>query len=144
MKITAWAAIIETMRAIGSLMFHLGIAKTDNRMTIIPVAAGAILAPIGVYMLGKWDALYGTIAGLLIASTAVLIIIIYLSKKVLPITWPVKRVAKVVLTTLPLVIGLVTMNHFFPTPDFILSIMVLLVSGSYAALVLMYLLIKRN
>ena len=144
MKITAWAAIIETMRAIGSLMFHLGIAKTDNRMTIIPVAAGAILAPLCVYILGKWDALYGTIAGLLIASTAVLIIIIFLSRKVLPITWPVKRVAKVVVTTLPLVVGLVTMNHFFPTPDFLLSVMVLLVSGSYAALVLIFLLIKRN
>ncbi len=143
-KITAWAAVIETMRATGSLMFHLGIAKADNRLTIIPVAAGAILAPTGVYFLGRINPLYGTIAGLLIASSVVLFIIIILSHKVLPITWPVKRMLYVILLGIPLAAGLLATHYFFPQMGFIYSLIVLLISGCYTAAILAMLLVKSE
>jgi hypothetical protein len=143
-KITVWAAVIETMRATGSLMFHLGIAKADNRMTIIPVAAGAILAPLGVFIFGKWDPLLGTIAGLMLASTVVLTIIIVLSSKVLPISWPIKRVIYVLFIAIPLISGLVLAQFLFPKPDFFNALLILIVSGSYTCLVLALLLKKTD
>jgi hypothetical protein len=143
-KITAWAAVIETMRATGSLMFHLGIAKADNRMTIIPVLAGAVLAPFGVYIFGKWDPLLGTIAGLILASTAVLLIIILISKKVLPISWPVTRVIQVLLVSIPLIVGMQLAYYNFPKPDFLSAIIILFFGGTYTFSIVAYLLRKTD
>lgn len=141
-KITLWAAVIETMRATGSLMFHLGIAKADNRMTIIPVLAGAILAPLGVYIFGKWDPLLGTIAGLMIASVVVLLIIIFLSKKVLPISWPIARVLQVLLVSIPLIVGMQLAHLYFPKPDFFSALVILIIGGTYTFSIVAYLLRK--
>jgi len=143
-KITAWAAVIETMRATGSLMFHLGIAKADNRMTIIPVLAGAILAPLGVYIFGKWNPLLGTIAGLMLASSVVLLIIILLSKKVLPISWPITRVIQVLLVSIPLIVGMQLAYYYFPKPDFLSAIIILLIGGIYTFSIVAYLLRKTD
>jgi O-antigen/teichoic acid export membrane protein len=142
-KITLWAAVIETMRATGSLMFHLGIAKADNRMTILPVAAGAILAPTGVYFFGKLDPLYGTIAGLLLASIVVLTIIILFSRKVLPISWPINRVLYVMLLSIPLMAGLWIAHYLYPQPGILVSLLVTVVSGIYTAVILALLLVKK-
>ncbi len=130
-KVTVWAAVIETMRAAGAMMFQLGMAKVDNRMTIAPVLAGAILAPLGVYFLGKIDPVYGTIAGLLFAGLVALMINVWLSYKVLPINWPVKRILYGLALTLPVIIGLNIVYSYFPNPGFITSLLSLAVSGVY-------------
>lgn len=143
MKITAYAAVIETFRATGSLMFHLGMAKVDNRLTMIPVAAGAIFAPLMVFILSRIDPLYGTIAGLFIAALIVLILILILSKKVLPISWPLRSVCLIIIYSFPLIISFSLMSYYIPSPSLLVSIIMLLIGSIYTLLLLAYLMMKR-
>ena len=142
-KITIWAAIIETMRASGWLLFQLGLAKIDNRITILPTIAGAILAPLGVYYLGSIDPIYGTIAGLIIAATVVFLISIWLSYRALPISWPFRKILQTLALSLPFMIGLPLIYFFFPKPGFVFSIVVLMISGLYALVIQVFLLKKK-
>ena len=143
-KVATWAAIIETMRAASAMMYHLGMAKVDNRMTILPVAAGAVLAPLGVFFLGKLDPIFGTLAGLFIAGLVVLIIIIISSRWVLPITWPFKSVLIALALSIPMV-GLFSLFfHFSNKLNFLNSFVLLAIGGSYMALVQVWLVLPRK
>lgn len=139
-QVTCWAAIIETMRAAGAMMFQLGMAKVDNRMTIFPAIAGAILAPLGVIYFGGMHPIAGTITGLFIAGLIVLLINVFLSYKVLPITWPVKRIVQALLLTMPVTFGLPVLHYFFPEPNYLVSFLALSVSALYIAGILAVLL----
>jgi hypothetical protein len=113
-------------------------AKVDNRKNIYPSIAGALLAPLGVYVFGRMDPLYGTIAGLLFAGLIVLIINIIISFKVLPVKWPLKQIGKAVLLVSPVALLLPVIFYFFPRPGFVLSFSVLAISGLYVAGILTY------
>lgn len=143
-KITVWAAIIETLRASGGLLLHLGFAKVDNRMTIVPSIVGAILAPLGIFFFGRINPLYGTIAGLLLAGLVVFAITLRMSYKILPITWPFQKVLQTVGMSTPLLFGLPLAHFIFPQPGFLSSVLILSLSGIYSLLILSRLLSKKE
>ncbi len=143
-KVTVWAALIETMRAAGAMVFQLGMAKVDNRMTILPAVAGAALAPVGVYYFGRIHPLYGTIAGLFIAGLIVLAINVIVSYRVLPISWPVKRILLGLLMAVPALAALQLVSYFSPDPGYMLSFSALALSGLYIGGVLVYVLAGKG
>jgi len=104
-QVVAWAAGIETMRAMGAMMYNIGIAKVDARVNLLPSAIGAVLSVGGVLVFTRIDPLAGTAAGMLLAGFAVLMIIMKTSKRKLPVVWPVKGMIKAVFLSLPLIIG---------------------------------------
>jgi len=140
-KITGWAALIESMRSAGGMMFQLGMAKVDNRMAIIPAVAGAILAPVGVGFLGSIKPVEGTIAGLFIAGFVVLIVNVIFSFRVLPVTWPLRRILYGLLISSPVFAFLGACYYFNSTPSFLFSFCVLTISaiavGGILAIVLL-------
>jgi O-antigen/teichoic acid export membrane protein len=103
-KIVPWALLIEFMRATGAMMYHLGIAKLDNKITILPVMTGAISAPFCIYFFTKIDSIYGTIIGLFISGFLSLTISVYISRKALPIKWPYTKMLKYLLFSMPIFI----------------------------------------
>jgi O-antigen/teichoic acid export membrane protein len=143
LKITGLAAIIEATRAAGTMMFQLGMAKLDNKMTILPAATGALSAPVAVYFLSKIDPLYGTIGGLFLAGIIVLCTNVFLSFKVLPITWPIKRILFGLLLSIPVYFALPIIHHFIPKPGYLLSFMVLGGAAIYIGGVVMVLLSSK-
>lgn len=143
MKITIWAALIEAMRSAGTMMFQLGMAKLDNKMTIWPAAAGAVTAPIAVYLLSKIDPLYGTIVGLLIAAVVVLVTNVVLSYRVLPVYWPIERIGYGLLLALPILLIMQIISYFFPQPGYILSFLSLFIAAIYIGIVVFYLLSSK-
>ncbi len=143
MKVTALAALIEAMRSAGTMMFHLGMAKLDNKMTIWPAAVGALVAPLSVYILCKYDPLYGTIAGLLLAGILVLFTNILLSFRVLPVKWPFKRIMYALLLTIPACMILKLVSLIFKEPTYFVSIITLASTGIYIAVLLFYLLSSK-
>jgi O-antigen/teichoic acid export membrane protein len=142
-KVSGWAAIIETTRSAGTMMFQLGMAKLDNRMTIWPAAVGAITAPSAVFFMTQFDSIYGTIGGLLFSGLLVLVTNILISYKVLPVTWPYKRILFSGLLSLPVFIALRLLFNLFPNPGYLESFFALAVSGIYVAVIVFYLLSSR-
>ncbi|MBI1923209.1 hypothetical protein HYR99_03055 [Candidatus Poribacteria bacterium] len=129
--LVVWAAIIESIRATGAMMYHLGVAKVDMRINIPPVAAGAVLAPLGVLVCGRIDPLIGTAVGLLSAGLVVLVIIMVMSQKALPIAWPVRRIIMSGLLSIPLAFGFQIAKWFLPTPTTLSAVSVLACGGVY-------------
>jgi O-antigen/teichoic acid export membrane protein len=129
-------ALIEMMRVAGGMMYHLGIAKLDNRMTVLPVLSGAILAPVCVFTFSKVNPFYGTLLGLFIAGLVVLILIYIFSHKVLPVKWPIKEVSLAFLMSLPLYFIFYFFNKIFINPSFFFSFFVLILGFLYVILIM--------
>jgi O-antigen/teichoic acid export membrane protein len=143
-KVASWAAIIETMRAACAMMYHLGMAKVDNRRTILPVAFGAVLATLGVFFLGRLDPILGTLTGLFIARLIELIIIMVSSRWVLPISWPIKEVFISLAFSIPLVIFFSGIFYFYHSLNFFSSFTILSIGGSYLAFIQVRLLLANK
>jgi O-antigen/teichoic acid export membrane protein len=143
-QLALWAAIIETMRAAGAMMYHLGVAKINTRITILPVSAGALLAPLSVLLLGQFDPLLGTVAGLFIAGFAVMVIIIATSRRALPIDWPVRRTMVGLVLSVPLAVGFRMTYWISPQPRAVLSLFVLALGGVYLVAAQAWLFTRRG
>jgi len=104
-SILIWPALTETMRAISSSLFTMGIAKVDMRINLPPVAAGATTAPVLVYLLAPVNPLLGTGIALFTGAVVVLSIAIFMTYRALPVTWPVRRIVIALALGLPMVIG---------------------------------------
>ena len=104
-------ALTETMRAMSSSLYTLGVAKIDMTINLPPVLAGALVAPVLVYLLAPHDPLIGTGIALFVASAAVLGTVVPMSHRVLPVTWPRRRILAALALGLPL--GL--MGHLMDT-----------------------------
>jgi O-antigen/teichoic acid export membrane protein len=97
-------AAAETLRAMGSALHTMGVAKLDMRILVVPVLIGAILSPILVYVLGSVDPLLGTAMGMFLAYLAVFLVVIPISRRALPVRWPVARMLAAALAGLPMLI----------------------------------------
>lgn len=97
-------AITETLRAMGTALHTMGVAKVDMRIILVPVLVGAILSPLLVYVLGSIDPLLGTAAGMLLAYLAAFLIAIPITRRTLPVHWPVGRICLAVLVGSPMII----------------------------------------
>ncbi len=99
-----WPIVKETVESLSSTLWTLGILKTDMRMNLIPTAVGAILVPILVVFLAPLDALHGTGAALAIGAVAVFAVVVPVSRRSLPITWPIRRFLYAALLGIPLLL----------------------------------------
>ena len=97
-------AITETLRAMGTALHTMGVAKLDMRIILVPVLVGAILSPLLVYLLGSIDSLLGTAIGLTLAYLAAFLVAIPITRRTLPIRWPVRRIFEAALAGLPMIV----------------------------------------
>ena len=97
-------AVAETLRAMGSALHTMGVAKLDMRVLVVPVLVGAILSPVLVYVLGSIDPLLGTALGMFLTYLAVFLVVIPISRRALPVRWPVGRMLAAALAGLPMII----------------------------------------
>ena len=100
--ILIWPALTETFRAISSTLHQLGLAKIDMTVNVLPVMVGALVAPTLVYILAPYEPLLGTALALLAAGVAVFAVVIPLSCRALPVTWPIRRIIYAVALSIPL------------------------------------------
>src|SRR5207237_6580721 len=71
-RLVGWAALIEGLRAAGSLAHHLSVARVDMRIFWRAGLAGALAAASGVVLLAQREPLFGTAAALGIAGALAL------------------------------------------------------------------------
>jgi O-antigen/teichoic acid export membrane protein len=95
-------ALTEMLRALSSSLHHLGLAKVDMTVNILPGVVGALVAPTFVYALAPYDPLVGTAVALFAAGIAVFAIIIPMSYRALPIVWPIRRIVLAAAFGIPL------------------------------------------
>lgn len=101
-SILVWPALTETFRAISSTLHHLGLAKVDMTVNILPVVLGALVAPTLVYLLAPYEPLLGTASALLAAAAVGLAAVIPISRRALPVVWPIRRITYAVALSIPL------------------------------------------
>lgn len=100
--ILIWPALTETFRAISSTLHQLGLAKIDMTINVLPVMAGALVAPTLVYVLAPYEPLLGTALALLAAGVAVFAVVIPISCRALPVAWPIRRIMYALVLGVPL------------------------------------------
>ncbi|MBK9308915.1 MAG: hypothetical protein IPM58_17905 [Nitrospira sp.] len=101
-SILVWPALTETFRAISSTLHHLGLAKVDMTVNVLPVALGALVAPTLVYFLASHEPLLGTAVALLVAAVVALAAVVPISWRALPVVWPVRRIRYAIALAVPL------------------------------------------
>ena len=101
-SILLWPALTETFRAISSTLHHLGLAKVDMTVNILPVVIGAVVAPTFVFILAPYEPLLGTALALLAASVVAFAAVIPISRRALPIVWPIRRILYATALAVPL------------------------------------------
>jgi hypothetical protein len=129
--LVVWGALVEGMRAAGGMVYNLGMAKVDTRLTIAPVAIGAVIAPLGVLYLGKLDPLHGTAAALALAGAASLLVGIRSTRAALPIRWPVQPMLRAAAASAPLAAGFLLLRRLDPIPSARVAFAGLAVGGLY-------------
>jgi len=97
-------ALTEMLRASSSALSTMGVAKLDMRIVVLPVSVGAILSPLLVYALGSVDSLLGTALGMFFAYLGVFLVVIPISRRTLPISWPVERILVAALVGIPMIV----------------------------------------
>lgn len=90
--ILIWPALTETLRAISSVLHQLGLVKVDMTVNVLPVLVGALVAPTLVYLLAPHEPLLGTALALLAAGVAACAVVIPISRRALPVVWPIRRI----------------------------------------------------
>ena len=91
-SILIWPALTETFRAVSSTLHHLGLAKVDMTVNVLPVLLGALVAPSLVYLLASHEPLLGTALALLAAAVVAFAAVVPISCRALPVVWPVRRI----------------------------------------------------
>lgn len=102
--VVIWPIAKETIEALSSTLWTLGIVKADMRMNILPVAVGAVLSPVLVTVLAPIEPLHGTGIALVVGAVAVFAIIVPVSLRSLPVQWPIKRFFQAFVLGSPLVL----------------------------------------
>jgi Na+-driven multidrug efflux pump len=94
--------LTETFRAISSTLHHLGLAKVDMTVNVLPVVLGAFVSPCLVYLLASHEPLLGTALALLAAAMVAFAAVIPISRRALPVVWPVRRIMYAAALAVPL------------------------------------------
>lgn len=141
-SILIWPALTETFRAISSTLHHLGLAKVDMTVNIVPVVLGALAAPTLVYFLASFEPLLGTALALLTGAVVAFAAVIPISRRALPVVWPVRRILYAVALALPLYLLGRGMNVGFGELSQSKALVAVAVSG-LAMVVLQYVMAKE-
>lgn len=126
-----WPALAETIRAIGSSVYFMGVATLNMRILVIPVALGAITANLAVYVLCRLHPLHGTGMALLLGMSVSVTAGLVACSRTLSIQWPVKGVLYAVLLSIPMIIGFRLGAWLLPETTIYQAIIMLLVGGCY-------------
>ena len=127
--ILIWPALAETFRAISSTLHQLGLAKIDMTVNVLPVMVGALVAPTLVYVLAPYEPLLGTALALLAAGVAVFAIVIPISCRALPVTWPIRRIMYAAALSIPLCLVGRVMGVGFGELSELKAVVALMISG---------------
>ena|SRR6185295_14949493 len=127
--ILIWPALTETFRAISSTLHQLGFAKVDMTVNVLPVMVGAFVAPTLVYVLAPHEPLVGTALALLAAGVAALAVVIPISCRALPVTWPIRRIMYALALGIPLCLVGRLMGAGFGELSEIKAVIALVISG---------------
>lgn len=130
-ELIIFAAFIEIMGAAGKLLSYLGIGKMDMKILIVPQAAGAVLAPLGVFFFGSISPLRGTAMGLGFAAVILACLSVRSVKKTIHAIWPVRRIAFAVFASLPLFVIPVMMQNILPSSGFLRESAIIFCGGVY-------------
>ncbi len=128
-SILIWPALTETFRAISSTLHQLGLAKIDMTVNVLPVMVGALVAPTLVYVLASYEPLLGTALALLAAGVAVFAIVIPISCRALPVTWPIQRIMYAAALSIPLCLVGRVMGVGFGELSELKAVVALMISG---------------
>ena len=139
--ILIWPALTETFRAISSTLHQLGLAKIDMTVNVLPVMVGALVAPTLVYVLASYEPLLGTALALLAAGVAVFAVVIPISCRALPVTWPIRRIMYALALGVPLCLVGRLMGVGFGELSESKAVIVLVISG-LMMMVLQYIMAK--
>jgi O-antigen/teichoic acid export membrane protein len=129
--IVVWVAIIETMRGVGAMNYHLGVAKVDSRVNLLPIAVGSTLSVLGVLIFSRIDPLMGSVFGLFLAGFFVLIIVLRVSIRHLSIIWPYGKMLKAALFSVPLIVGFWAAKLILKDENVWSTISILSIGGIY-------------
>jgi O-antigen/teichoic acid export membrane protein len=124
-------ALTETMRAMSSSLYTLGIAKIDMTINLLPVLAGGLVAPVLLYLLAPHDPLIGTGIALFVAGLVVLGTAIPMSYRVLPVTWPMRRILAALALGLPLVVGGNLASSWLSDVTLVTALVAVLIAGLF-------------
>ncbi len=127
--ILIWPALTETFRAISSTLHQLGLAKVDMTVNILPFVIGAFVAPTLVYLLAPSEPLMGTALALLAAAGAALTAVVPISRRALPVVWPVRRILYAAALAVPLCLLGPAMGTGFGELSESKAMIVLVISG---------------
>lgn len=141
-SILVWPAVTEMFRAISSTLHQLGLAKVDMTVNILPVMIGALVAPMLVYFLASSEPLLGTALALLAAAVAAFTVVVPISRRALPIVWPVRRIMYAVALAVPLCLLGRAMGIGFGELSGREAVIALVISGS-ATIGLQYVMAKE-
>lgn len=138
--LVVWGAVVEGMRAAGGMVYSVGMAKVDTRLMIVPVAIGAVLAPLGVFYLARLNPLHGTAGALTLAGAASLLAGVRATRAALPIRWPVFAMLRAAAASAPLVAGFALLRRLNPAPSAGFALAGLAVGGLYLLVLQIWLL----
>lgn len=141
-SILIWPALTETFRAISSTLHQLGLAKVDMTVNIVPVMIGAFVAPTLVYLLAPSEPLLGTALALLAAAGAAFIAVIPISRRALPVVWPIRRILYAAALAVPLCLLGRAMGAGFGELSESKAVIALVISG-FAMVLLQYVMAKK-
>ncbi|MBI1395529.1 MAG: hypothetical protein GC151_06070 [Betaproteobacteria bacterium] len=104
-----WPALSETFRAMSSVNHTLGVARIDMRWLLPPAFAGAVTAPLLVFLLSASSPVTGTGQALCAASAVVLVAVYGITRMASGARWPWRRIAGAGAAGAPMVLaGVVT------------------------------------
>lgn len=141
-SILVWPAVTETFRAVSSTLHYLGLAKVDMTINILPVALGALVAPGLVYLLAFHEPLLGTALALLAAAVVAFAAVIPITRRALPVVWPVRRILYAVALGIPLCFMGRAMGAGFEELSESKA-MIALVISAFAMVILQYVMAKK-
>lgn len=130
-----WPVVAETARALSSTNQMLGIAGVDMKKVLLPALAGAILAPLLLWLLVPVTPLHGAGLALCGASLATLALAFRSTRKAGAVHWPWRPSAKALAIGMPMIVPAVVSAHLEP-PTIGVSLLVCVGLGCYAVVTL--------
>jgi len=129
--LSLWGGLATCGAQASSTIGMAGRAVMNTRILIWPNLVGALVAVGGVVILsGRWP-LGGTGLSLTLGTVISAVLIILQVRRLLPVQLPWRRIGFAILICLPLVVAMAAIRAKWPSPNIMVSLITLVVSGSY-------------
>ena len=129
--IIVWGALSDSCRMITSVVGLVAHAQFETRKLILPSILGATAALAGMFFLINWHPFNGPGLALFIGWLISLLFTMREMRKLLPISFPWKRVATSLLVSLPIVLIFLIAKSMVQNPTFLQTVLILIAGGIY-------------